>query len=78
MKTIIAGSRSVSDYELLRSVCDEYEITEIVSGTARGADLLGEQYGKEKSIPIKRFPADWNKWGEASWVSTERSNGRVW
>ncbi len=64
MKTIIAGSRSFSDYELLRSVCDEYEITEIVSGTARGADLLGEQYGKEKGIPIKRCPADWNKWGK--------------
>jgi hypothetical protein len=64
MKTIIAGSRSFSDYELLRSVCDEYEIMEIVSGTARGADLLGEQYGKEKGIPIKQFPADWNKWGK--------------
>lgn len=64
MKTIIAGSRSFSDYELLRSVCDEYEIGEVVSGTAKGADLLGEKYAKEQDIPIKQFPADWNRYGK--------------
>lgn len=41
------------------------DITEIVSGTARGIDRMGERYAKENNIPIKRFPAEcitfWNK-----------------
>jgi hypothetical protein len=68
MKVIIAGSRNFNDYETLKEVCDfmlsrQNEI-EIVSGAARGADLLGEQYANEKGFKIKRFPADWNQYGK--------------
>jgi hypothetical protein len=68
MKIIIAGSRTYNDYELLKRVCDETLslITEIVSGTANGADKLGERYAKEKGYPIKQFPADWNKYGKSA------------
>jgi hypothetical protein len=45
---------------------NKLEVTEIVSGKARGADTLGEQYAKEKGIPVKEFPADWNKYGKAA------------
>jgi hypothetical protein len=41
-----------------------FEITEIVSGCARGADRLGELYAKRRKIPIKKFPADWKKYGK--------------
>ncbi len=66
MKTIIAGSRDFNDYRLLRKQVDYYrlhknEITQVVSGCAKGADTLGEQYAEENGIEIKRFPADWNK-----------------
>lgn len=65
MKTIIAGSRNFNDYGLLEAICNDCgNISEIVSGTAKGADSLGERYGKEYKIPIKRFPADWNKFGK--------------
>lgn len=40
------------------------EDIEVVSGTAKGADLLGEQYAKEKGYTIKRFPADWDTHGK--------------
>ena len=62
MKTIIAGSRTITDYDILRKVLKEcpWEITEIVSGTARGVDILGERYAEDHGIPLKRFPADWN------------------
>lgn len=40
-----------------------WEITEIVSGTAQGADTLGEKYAYQKSIPVKKFPALWGKYG---------------
>ena len=65
MKTIIAGSRDFKDYNLLKSQLDYYrmhtnDITEVVSGCARGADTLGEFYANEQSIPVKQFPADWD------------------
>lgn len=66
MKTIIAGTRHFNDYELLSKVCREEAITEVVSGTARGADQLGERYADESGLPIKRFPADWNKYGKGA------------
>lgn len=70
MKVIIAGSRDFNDYNLLCKQCDfllqnQKEI-EIVSGTARGADQLGERYAKERGYKIKQFPADWNKFGKAA------------
>lgn len=70
MKVIIAGGRTFNDYQLLCEKCDhalsqQTEI-EIVSGTANGADKLGERYAKEKGYSIKQFPADWNKFGKSA------------
>ena len=62
MRTIIAGSRSITDYNLVLEAIEESEfiITEVVSGKAQGIDTLGERYAKENNIPIKEFPANWN------------------
>lgn len=65
MKIVVAGSRSFNDYENLKYVLDEItngvpkEDIEIVSGTARGADKLGEKYGNEMGLKVVRFPANW-------------------
>ena len=71
MKTIIAGSRDFKDYDLLKKQVNYYRtykgiITEIVSGCARGADALGEQYALENGIQLKYFPADWDKHKKAA------------
>lgn len=71
MKVIIASSRSITDYEKLLSAIYQsklihWEITEVVSGTARGVDKLGERYAKEKNIPLKQFPAQWGKYGKSA------------
>lgn len=70
MKTIIAGCRGFNDYNLLKEKVDYYRkdhvISEVVSGTARGADYLGEEYANENGIPIKSFPADWENYGKAA------------
>lgn len=65
MRTIIAGSRNVTDYnEVLDAVIDSgFIITEIVSGTARGVDSIGESIGEEFNIPVVRFPAEWDRYG---------------
>lgn len=70
MKVIIAGSRTFNDFDTLCKVCDNVlqgqTDIEIVSGTARGADQLGERYALERGYPVKRFPANWNKHGKAA------------
>lgn len=66
MKTIIAGSRTFTDYALLCERCCRMRITEVVSGGARGADLLGEKFAEEHDIPVKRFPAQWDKYGKSA------------
>ena len=70
LKVIIAGGRDFNDYELLKSKCDYYlqnqdEIT-IISGHARGADSLGEQYANEKGYNVEIYPADWDKYGKSA------------
>ena len=63
MKVIIAGSREFNDYEKLYNFCEKVlanqKDIEIVSGTASGADKLGERYAKEKGYKLKEFPAKW-------------------
>lgn len=70
MRVIIAGSRNYTNYLELVSFCDQVlsgtESIEIVSGTARGADSMGEKYANERGYKISRFPADWNKYGKSA------------
>jgi hypothetical protein len=70
-KLIIAGSREFDNYPLLKEKVDFLlknvtEDIEIVSGTARGADTLGEKYARENNFQVKLFPADWNKHGKSA------------
>ncbi|MDV7187727.1 DUF2493 domain-containing protein [Lutibacter sp. TH_r2] len=71
MKLIIAGSRTFTDYNKLKQICDQFlqnqNNIEIVSGAYyRGADKIGEQYAKERGYELTRFPADWDKFGRAA------------
>ena len=73
MRVIIAGSRTVVSYDLVKRCIERaltrnkhIIITEVVSGTARGVDTLGEEYARKHNITIKQFPADWNKHGKSA------------
>ena len=68
MKVIIAGSRTFENYDLLKSTMAScgLVVDEVVSGCARGADSLGEVWAKENNIPVKKFPANWAKYGKAA------------
>lgn len=69
-KCIIAGGRDFDNLKLLTKKSDQIlknkKSVEIVSGTARGADRLGEVYAYSKGYSVKRFPADWEKHGKAA------------
>jgi hypothetical protein len=68
MKVIVAGSRSITDYDLVARAIrtSGLDITEIVSGTARGVDSLGERFAAENGIPVAHFPADWTGGGRGA------------
>ena len=80
LRVIIAGGRDFKNYVFLRDMMDKLlrnynpDDIEIVSGCqvskygyARwGADYFGEKYAEEKGIDLKRFPADWDKFGRAA------------
>lgn len=70
-RVIVAGSRGFNDYpllanklhHLLKEKVKTYEIV-IVSGTAQGADKLGEMWASRNGHRVERFPADWNQFGK--------------
>lgn len=72
-KVIIAGGRKFNDYpmlekkvnNLLSRMCKTHTI-HIVSGTANGADKLGEQYANWNDLPIDSYPAKWDKYGKSA------------
>jgi hypothetical protein len=76
MKVIIAGGRDFNDYTFLKEKCNEVLINhtdvEIVSGGADGADKLGELYAKDFGYQLKRFPANWNKFGPSAGMIRNR------
>lgn len=68
MRTIIAGSRTCFDYEALLTAIKDcgWEVTEVVSGMANGADSLGVRYAMEHKLPLHKFPAEWEKYGKGA------------
>lgn len=66
MKTIIAGSRQFNNYDTLLKVMEKvpWTPTLVLSGAARGADKLGEDWATATSTRLRRFPAEWKKYGQ--------------
>ena len=76
-KTIIAGSRSFVNYQRLCEALDKYKnsISEVVCGEAKGADTLGKNWAIYNDIPVKSFPADWQKYGESAGMIRNQQMG---
>lgn len=49
----------------MKNITRDKTIT-IISGTANGADQLGERYAKEKGYKLEYYPADWERYGNAA------------
>lgn len=68
MKVAVVGSRTFTDYNLLRQTLDTLypQVSLIVSGGAKGADSLAERYAKEEGISTLIFKPDWKTHGKAA------------
>lgn len=62
MKTIIAGTRTVTDPTIVVAAIGAapFQITEIVSGCARGVDTIALWLGQQWGVPCRMFPAQWS------------------
>ncbi len=80
-RIIIAGSKSFTDYDLLKETLDDYlaglnpDDIEILSGGCRGANKLGEQYAASRGISIKQFLLD--KGDQSFYADTVRNENMV-
>ena len=61
-KLIVAGCRNIENYEFVKERIHDYldlhpevNVTEIVSGTARGVDTCGEKYAAENNLKVTKF-----------------------
>jgi len=72
-KLIVAGSRDWDNEKLaLNSIVDfqnkyaKERHLHIISGTARGADQMGEEIAQRFHLPLTRMPADWDTHGKSA------------
>lgn len=73
---IIAGSRSLEEviqthpsvkYDLfnrIHKILEPLQDITILSGNARGADTLGEEYASLRNIPTLLYPAEWDTYSK--------------
>ncbi len=65
MKLVVFGSRSFDNkeriYRILDCIYSETPELEIISGTARGADSLGEEWASDRGVLCHYYPADWSQ-----------------
>ena len=62
MIVAIVGDREVKDYSIVEKAIEQsgFDVTEVVSGGARGVDSLAERWASDHGVPCKVFKADWD------------------
>lgn len=75
MKVVICGSRGITDkeYAFYCISNSNFDIAEVVSGHAKGVDLIGEEYAIAKGFPVKIFEPDWNKYGRTAGIIRDKA-----
>ena len=76
VKLLVAGGRDFSDVVTLeREITAFAEPTDmsvsIVSGMARGADMLAYNFAKQNNVQVHCFKADWNLGRHAGFLRNE-------
>ena len=64
MKLLIAGSRSITSFDLSPYVPADVEL--IITGGAKGVDTLAEAYAKERGIPTVTVKPCYERYGRAA------------
>jgi hypothetical protein len=61
VRTIICGSRNISNFDILEHaiVAAGWEISVVISGGARGVDTLAETWARLNAKPLEVFKPHW-------------------
>ena len=62
MKVVISGSRTINDSSLIDMAVAEsgFDISQVVSGGAKGVDSLAVAWAEKNEIPVEIFAATWD------------------
>ena len=67
MEVIIAGGRNhlitYANRVQLDRLREDWDITSIVHGGARGIDTQAGEWAQLSNLPVQAFPADWKRYG---------------
>ncbi len=71
MKNIlVCGDRRWKDRDLIKvvleSLREEYSQIRIIHGNCEGADKIAGKIGKELGYQVRKFRADWDRYGDAA------------
>ena len=68
MRTIIAGSRTITDLKIVEDAIKEsgFDIDTVICGGAKGVDKLGELWARRNMLFIEYFYPDWDLYGKAA------------
>jgi hypothetical protein len=68
MKLLVCGGRDYTHYDIMKEelsfICFMHDVTEVIHGGARGADMLGDRFAKERGLNVTSFKAQWDKDGK--------------
>lgn len=66
MRVLVCGSRHFNNKDLMEDILNDYNVSTVIEGEARGADTLARRYAERHGIPVDRYPALWDKHGKAA------------
>jgi hypothetical protein len=81
MKLVIAGSRSIDDEGMVKTIIEEtleekdWNPEEIISGGASGVDSIAEDWAKSQGIEFQKFEPEWGDIDHEDALVRERQDG---
>lgn len=69
MRLLICGSRNWTDRNIIEASFDMFKegsIEILINGGARGADSIAESIAISRNIPVKKYKAEWEKFGKSA------------
>lgn len=70
-RVCVTGGRDFTDRTFVwrglnRFEAERGEIIELGEGEARGVDTLCREWAEAAGIPVRKYAADWDRWGDAA------------
>jgi len=70
VRLLVCGGRDFTDRDKLENILEGFEFENIIEcvieGEAPGADTMAREWAEGIGIDVKKFPADWKRYGRAA------------